>query len=421
MAATDAQTMAVVDVPLPPERRLPGAPGVAQGIFLGIVHLAFVSLAGISGSPDSEVYRELARTFPAYLWGDHVQRTPGYPFFLWLTGTSPQAAVLLQHAMVIAMAYLAHALLRPHSRAVAGSAFWLIGLHPFLALWSSYILTETLASVLLLGVVRAVGTRRPLLAGVLIGLATLVRPICLVALPAAVITRGLRRERRETAQMIAACILVLAPWVARNAVNANYPGLSAFSGFNLYIRYSHLMDPPPAAPYQAGDRILQDFGQVAGDRACLQIAVETALRKPQEALLVIPRSAKGFLGYDLGYLIPSLYREWSEPLARNTPPVVIAKVLFQVLIPLVILLLAAAGVRAGWTDPALRAAFWIFMGFWSYTALFAFGESRFRAPVEALLVILAALGWSRASEWFGARRHLRRGAGGDQQLGPARG
>lgn len=80
-----------------------------------------------------------------------VQRTPGYPFFLLLTGESPFVILLLQHLMIFICGYFVFRILKnlTHGRAAAAGA-WLFLLMPYPAVFASLILSEALFLFLLL-------------------------------------------------------------------------------------------------------------------------------------------------------------------------------------------------------------------------------------------------------------------------------
>lgn len=123
-----------------------------------------------------------------------------------------------------------------------------------LAIWPNLVfhtgaaLTESLFLLLLLVVVllaiSAPGgngeweVRRCVLVGVVLGAATLVRPVTVPVLPALLVVflvgrAGWRRAITQTAIVTGAAVLVLVPWVIRNAVVMNQVTLSTNTGDNL--------------------------------------------------------------------------------------------------------------------------------------------------------------------------------------------
>lgn len=218
-------------------------------------------------SGDTAYYEELARNWlyhRVYGFYSHGQlfpsdlRAPGYPAFLvmiyFLAGTS-RTAVMLAQAFVdlitcilaagIAARLAAGASEEDRSR-VAALALWLAVLCPFTANYAAVPLTEVLAtffttlSILLLLSPAAVridlllsksdlfrAVRIWFLAGLVIGLGTLVRPETPLLLLAGLAVLWLRfrgsvnwgRLAVATLWMMVGMLLPLAPWAARNAVS----------------------------------------------------------------------------------------------------------------------------------------------------------------------------------------------------------
>lgn len=203
----------------------------------------------------------------------------GYPFALSLPlrlGLSPFAAVValnLLAALVTTTAVVLVAARDRDPRAPFRAAL-AAALYPGLALWSCAAMSETLtASLLVLSLALATQSpsrdRHPLLAGALLGLATLVRPPSLFALAAVPAAAPAGRRARAAALAALAAGAVLSPWAARNARSLDAPVLvSTNAGSNLLIgtlddaRGGYLRPSQPARC-----RLLH--GEVARDR-CLR-------------------------------------------------------------------------------------------------------------------------------------------------------
>jgi 4-amino-4-deoxy-L-arabinose transferase-like glycosyltransferase len=218
--------------------------------------LRFPATAG-----DTGIYKELARN-----WLDHRVygivvgglltpvdlRAPGYPAFLVavyaLFGRKDTAILVAQAALDLATCFLVAALAaalapRVTRRRVALAALWLAATCPFVANYAAVPLSEVLATFLtaaaLLVLARAAppeelapdGVERPafhslrwLLAGLLVGLGTLVRPEAPLLLVAAALVLAVRwrqpanwpRLIRVVALLGAGLFLPLLPWAARN-------------------------------------------------------------------------------------------------------------------------------------------------------------------------------------------------------------
>ena len=163
-------------------------------------------------------------------------RTPGYPLFV--------GVLLGLLKLPVAVLYVSQALLETFTtllaaaiawalggRRAAAMAGWLYATNPFAAVFAGQIMTESLATFTLMCIVyllwRCHGDeppRRPLVSsivlGLLLGFATLVRPV-LTPLPAflAVATfdrTAWREQLRRWTVAAGAFALVVGPWVARN-------------------------------------------------------------------------------------------------------------------------------------------------------------------------------------------------------------
>lgn len=178
-------------------------------------------------------------------------RVPGYPVFLAaifaFAGNSQRAVMLVQVAVDLATCFLIVAmailLARPDSRRrVALAAPWLAALCPFIANYTAVVLCEVLVTFLTalallvlleteIGRPSAIesrssrGTNMPwFLAGIVVGLGTLVRPETPLVLAAAGLTAAAKwwrpRDWRKIARvgllMAAGLALPLLPWAARN-------------------------------------------------------------------------------------------------------------------------------------------------------------------------------------------------------------
>lgn len=234
------------------------------------LRICFVFFLPFTDAGDTPIYEELARNWlHRGVYGmqvsGHLQavdmRTPGYPAFLAAVysffGDSARAVMLAQAAvdtLTCLLAAMLAALLAPREsrRRVMLVALWLAALCPFTANFTSVVLTETLATFLTTlallvlmeaiavpGLVGASGMSaqrvsgisagmRWLLAGIVVGFCTLVRPespLILAAAAAALLAMWLRTQNRKTKivticraglLMLVGLLLPLLPWAARN-------------------------------------------------------------------------------------------------------------------------------------------------------------------------------------------------------------
>lgn len=180
-----------------------------------------------------------------------VFRTPGYPAFVAfsyiLSGHwywAPFfASALLVGLLAAFVALLAASLGLSRSMSLASGALMGFSSGSFLlittATGSDVLYTLVYALAVLCAVRTEDGTRRSIAVGVLLGLATLVRPIGILASLPLLFGHGLIRNdtwrgyARGCVIAFAAWALMLAPWYVRNAAVTGTPLLSTVSTFNV--------------------------------------------------------------------------------------------------------------------------------------------------------------------------------------------
>ncbi len=226
------------------------------------LRLFFVFRFPASGSGDAPFYIELAwnwlknAVYGVYADGRLIPldtRVPGYPAFLaaifCIAGKSPHAVLLAQTVVDLATCFLIAliaARLAPASsrRRVAIAGLWLAALCPFTANYTAVVQTETLvtfltalAILLLMDAMSSAGRALTndstvnrsafspwLLAGIVVGFGTLVRPETPLLLAAAAFVLVARcrksvdwlRLARASVLMGTGLLLPLLPWAARN-------------------------------------------------------------------------------------------------------------------------------------------------------------------------------------------------------------
>lgn len=239
--------------------------GAARVVGVGLV--AFVArglvvlwAAGrIPPTADGTFYHAFAQRLAAgegytWAWPDGVvtyaaHYPVGYPALLALAyrvfGAHAAVAMLTNAALGAALAVALYAaLLRATTPRLALAGGLVLALHPALVPYTPALMTEGAAAALVAiacGV--ALGTRRGLglvAAGVLLGLATLVRPQSLVLAPVLglVFSRasGIRARLATAGLVTALALAVCAPWTARNCVRMKSCALvSVNGGWNLLI------------------------------------------------------------------------------------------------------------------------------------------------------------------------------------------
>ena len=191
-------------------------------------------------------------------------RTPLYPIFIAMTysifGEAPWVVLLIQIVMDTCSCILLFLMLsRVLNSRVAWWASLFYAVDPFLILHSVSLLSDTLFVFLCVAgsyvLAKALperfgaGTTRSILwSAVLLGLATLVRPVSqylVVLIPLAmliVLRKNLRRFFVAAAVFVSAFMCTIAPWLARNFVAFGEPSLSTSGAFNLLLLYAGPME-----------------------------------------------------------------------------------------------------------------------------------------------------------------------------------
>ncbi|MBM4168293.1 MAG: hypothetical protein FJ215_03955 [Ignavibacteria bacterium] len=176
-------------------------------------------------------------------------RPPGYPFFVAslyaLCGSSPITVKLLQAILDVFTGLLLFFLTAGRS-ARSGFAAAIVWMFFVPALfYANLLFSETLFAFLLVllafVVTRSVphGLARSFLTGLLLGLLTLVKP-WMILFAAFWIGYSLWRGDRTRDVLLSSTLflMLLAPWVIRNAVTFGTPALSLNGGMNLYIGHN---------------------------------------------------------------------------------------------------------------------------------------------------------------------------------------
>ena len=436
---------------------------------------AFLFRAPVFATGDTEGY--LA---PAYALARGVEfelaskRTPAYPAFvagvIGLAGEDLRSVVFVQHALGVLTAALTFVLARASftppalGRIVGLGAGLLVGLNGALVLSEHAIMTEALFDPLVVGaltaLVVALRTGRLslfALAGVLLGLATLVRPVAqalvpLLPLGVLLVERGWRRVAWRPPLVrslvgLGAFALVLAPWMLRSAAEQDSASIGSLGqslvgrtarhdrgAFTYYDPALHADEPPDRARARqilqraansgsSGKAIHTQLRKELGlspaeaDRLMRSLAIEAILRRPdyyvQGTLQRFVRMADGSDERlrDYRNTADTARERWEdEPtrhlLAPATPAEDRAASTASLLVSLwqpghvgpLIPLLAALGTVVALIRPAWRPAAVLgpaAFGLLFVSAAIVGNVARYRFPVDPVLAVMAlgGLAW----------------------------
>ena len=203
-------------------------------------------------------------------------------------------------------------------------AGFLVALHPGLIAYTPLLMTELTSSLVLVAAplivaCKPTSRRYAIVAGVIFGLGTLVRPQTILCAPAAIffLPRGFRkRTALAVAGLVTATsLLVVAPWTARNCtVMDGCTFVSSNGGWNLAIG-SFPRATGRFETLRGEDGCAEVTGQVQQDSCWSQRAAEWISRDPAAWVARIP-SKLGFTfdheSFAVGYLAEADPRAWPE-------------------------------------------------------------------------------------------------------------
>jgi 4-amino-4-deoxy-L-arabinose transferase-like glycosyltransferase len=248
----------------------------------------------------------------------------GYPAFLGgvyrLFGAAPLAGTLAGAAVGAALAALVYLLARRalgETRArVAGC---LAALHPGLVAYAALLMTEPLAAALLVAAAAVAargdgGRRAAAIAGLLLGLGTLVRPQTLLCAPLVALWAPARQRLACAGIAVAVSLAVVAPWTIRNCVVMDGCAfVSTNAGWNLAIGSF----PRATGRFEtlAPDDGCHDVAhQVEQDRCWMRLGAAWITADPARWLSLLPRKL-GFTfdheSFAIGYLATMDPEGWS--------------------------------------------------------------------------------------------------------------
>lgn len=344
--------------------------------------------------------------------GPTAFRPPLYPAFLGAvyaaTGWSVIAGRLVQALLgtgaVVLIGLLARAL---WGRRVGFVAMGLAAVYPPLVLAGATLLSEPLFLCLFVGaMILALRAREPFgrrvvlaaAAGVLLGLATLARPVGMITVPAfaALAWACGRRAWLGPAVLLVATGLTIVPWTIRNAVELDaFVPVSTLDGLVLAGTYNDTTahDPRFPAQYRPAS-FVPEFQRVLHDRSLNEAELSAelrhrAVRYAEHHPTYVVRTAVGNLRrlYDAA--------GWDQTRRANDA---IGYGSLAAAVGFATYLVVLAGAVVGATTRQARAAplaLWAIPVLVTLNTIAAVGWTRQRVPIEVFLVLLAALAIAR--------------------------
>jgi 4-amino-4-deoxy-L-arabinose transferase-like glycosyltransferase len=295
----------------------------------------------------------------------------------------------------------------------------MFALFPAQILYVSVLMTETLFTTFLLLFLwlcsdDEVSFRSGLLAGIVLGVGTLLRPTMLL-MPLFVFSvrwiagGDLRKNARALAVLGVSAFVVLTPWLVRNYRQFDRVTLTSNTGVNFWM--GNHAGASGAYSYPEGNplRLIDD----EFERSDLGIALGLRFIRshPFEEGIILAKKWAHFFSVDYFLLMTTRYRP--EFKSAPNPGVVYGRFpaasILAVHIPFAcVLLLAAFGVLCHAPGDGKGILFLLSVcAYWLAVHVVFFAEARFRFPIVPLLVIIAAFGVDlilrRAYVWTRAR------------------
>lgn len=402
----------------------------------------------LSIHPDSALYQQIADELvsgKAYQWNTHAPpellRTIGYPAFLALIqsslGSAPGNVALVQLALSGAMVLVAYL----HFRGAVGTvpafiAALMLAVDPLTIFWSLRVLSETLSTLLLfvsvVFVARWAESQRAwnlVAGGAVLGLCCLVRPIAQAlavvwALAIFVFPRpkfefhwySVWPRLRRSLLFLMPIVVLIAPWVVRNALLWNCPTLSSVDRYTLrdwmaaevISEYQHIPLNEAVTNLYATDpgmcpRRTADYLRIIVAHPLIYAKLQVAGTIP---VLLGTSFDQWFQLFGVTYQLPDLWRPYLDDGPQGVwrvlqaqflrfPPGVLlmgALTVFQLMIYVLALLGVLSLNRipsppARWTLFVLAAAILILL-----ISPGPDGHERFRVPAQPLMIYLAGYG-----------------------------
>ena len=394
--------------------------------------------------PDSASYERLGIGLldgTAYRWttDDEAElfRPPGYPAFIAATygllGRNMGGLALLQLGLGIGIAFLLYDLGRRLFSPIAGLiAAGLYALDLFSALWGLALLSEPLFTALLITGVYALvrwqlepKLKWLIVAGLVGGLSTLVRPIGLLLLPAwALIVFLTGRNRnlpksldtshfavRSTLVFGVALLLIVTPWSVRNKILWNVAGVSSVSGQNLerYLAPAVIMERDGVSIEEARSRLNPPSELSNSSRTAWYATViwSNPIQYAKAHLRGTLRTIAGleyigwfeFLGWPAersGLLVAleegdpiGIFRNFATNIANQ--PIVATTMIFSLGFQLLLYIAGLFGFRRLYRNHPWTVALLAATGAILIFVPGVVGESRFRVPVQPILALLGGV------------------------------
>ncbi|MGE5175853.1 MAG: glycosyltransferase family 39 protein [Hyphomicrobiales bacterium] len=409
-------------------RRRAGPALVAIAVAVGLlVRLALIAAHPRDPVSDQAEYDRIARTILAEgryaIDGNPTAfRPPGYPFFVaavyGLAGASPGAVKVVQAVLDVLTALLLFLLLRRRNPRAAPVAAGVWALYPPAIVYAHLLLSETLYVFLLVGLSfllveeRTTRPRGAVAAGVVAGLATLVKPqtaLALLLLPA--LASRSRQPFPRYGIVLATALLVVAPWVVRNALVLGAPTLSTSVGPNLLVG-NHPNATGGYAPDVPPTMRPRGRGEVEAGRESAAAALRYATSHPAIFAWRVPLRWAHLLMGEAELAVTSFAPQPDGRSSRFRAKVraLAPWVVASLWVPFALVLLAGAVAFLASPDDRLGTLFASILLAWLVVHGVTYGGSRYHEPWMPFLALYAATFAAAPRETLASLTRCRAGA-----------
>lgn len=369
------------------------------------LRLAYVSVRDLPLFSDEIDYDRLGRTLAAT--GRYTDegvptgyRPIGYPALVAATyvlfGPDPGAVHVVQAFLDAASVGLLYLLAGGGRLGLLAAGLWAV--FPLAILYTDLLMPETAFSTTLLAA--ACLTRRGLpasargavLLGAILGAVALLRPVALLlipGLPLAFRLEGVRIPRPGL--VLAGMLLLVGPWLARNAVVLGYPGLATSTGANLLIGNN-----PNAtggyAPNVPAEMVPATGTEGGRDLASIGSALHYAWREPGRTVVIGFAGIAHLFGSESGMTVWAFHPAPSDPSTRLREKIRSLPGWLHAAVSGLAMAVMLAGVAGFFFFPRGSARAWLLalLGVLVATHFVFFGGARFHFPLLPFFALFTA-------------------------------
>jgi hypothetical protein len=286
----------------------------------------------------------------------------------------------------------------------------MVAVSPTLVLWSTVLGSENLQLPLILGAwiltCKVTRVAPAALAGMLFGLAVLVRPeslFYLLAAPALLrfATGSWSRAVRLSVVVISACVVVLLPWYVRNEVVVGHSaGLSSTGGINFYMAHRDR----GYGWVELSQTPLDGLSESAASRTGYRLGWDAMKHRPLALVADIAHGTRElYAAPHYSFKYSTVHSSLHPPYRRTVPSWAVniatvaadaAWIATAALLPVGIAALLVAAARR----TALLALLALVVANWVCFAVVFWGHARYRFAIEPVLAIVAAAGVNSLTE-----------------------